>query len=183
MTTDLGLQVVKNKKTGALFVFVEDKAGINIAVISPEGQELQVPSVLFDDKRRLTSVEIQSELTEAQIRAINSQKPKRRSSSGTTRKSSGTTTRRKKAAKKGTKVGLGAEWNSACLTFYKHKIEPLDPKQWFIVTVDGYGKVRMTREEFNAEFMDVILLEDYYQNGSYSYREFPEKAKKFIVAD
>ena len=76
MTTDLGLQVVKNKKTGALFVFVEDKAGINIAVISPEGQELQVPSVLFDDKRRLTSVEIQSELTEAQIRAINSQKPK-----------------------------------------------------------------------------------------------------------
>ena len=41
----------------------------------------------------------------------------------------------------------------------------------------------MTREEFNAEFMDVILLEDYYQNGSYSYREFPEKAKKFIVAD
>jgi hypothetical protein len=180
MTIDVGLQVVKNKKTGSLFVFIEENAGINISVISPDGQELQVPSILFEEKRRLTTIEMQSQLTEAQIRTVNSQKPKRKTT--TTRKASGTTTRRKKAVKKGTKVGLGAEWNSTSLTFYKHKIEPLDPKQWFIITVDGHGKVRMTREEFNADFMDVILLEDYYQNGSYSYREFPEKAKKFILA-
>lgn len=182
MLADLGLEVVKNKKTGQAFVFVENKAGINILVIGPDGKDLEVPSVIFEEKQRLTSVEMQSVLTEAQIKAINTRKPKRAKSSSTgTRTAS--TTRRKKAEKKGTKVGLGAEWNSSVLTFYKHKIEPLDPKQWFIVTVDGYGKVRMTKEEFSSEFMDVILLEDYWRNGSYSYSVFPEKAKKFILAE
>jgi hypothetical protein len=184
MNTDFGLDVVTNKKTGQLFVFVEESSGINIKVINPDGNELTVPSIIFDPKQKITAVEMQSKLTEAQIKAINSQKPKRKRASSSSSSSTKTgTTRRRKTSKKASKVGLGAEWNSGSLTFYKHKIEPLEPKQWFIINVEGHGKVRMTRDEFNAEFTDVILLEEYWKNGSYSYPEFPEKAKKFIVAE
>ena len=183
MITDFSLDVVTNKKTGQLFVFVEESSGINIKVINPEGKELTVPSVIFEEREKISAVDVQSKLTEAQIKTINSKKSSRRKAGSGSSTSTTRTTRKRKASKKASKIGLGAEWNSGALTFYKHKIEPLDPKQWFIINVEGHGKVRMTREEFNSEFMDVILLEDYWRNGSYSYSEFPEKAKKFILAE
>lgn len=180
MNLDLGLQVVKNKKTGQTFVFIDDTSAINIKVINPAGLELEVPSVLFEEKRSIGAFELQKELSELQIKKVNSLKPARKKASAAT-----TTRSRKKASKtsrvkKNLKIGLGAEWSSDQLTFYKHKIEPLDPGQWFIVNVEGHGRIKMTKDQFGAEFMDVVLHESYWKNGSFSYSRFPEKANKFI---
>lgn len=173
----LGIEIVENKKSGSIFVYLEQKSGINISVINPDGNVIDVPSIIFNEKRSISSVEANSLLTTAQVKALNA-KPKRQSKDGG--KTTRTIAKRKKKTK-GSKVGLGAEWTSSRLTFYKHKIEPLDLKQWFVIDVESVGKIKMTREEFNSEFMDVILKEDYWKHGSYAYLSFPEKAEKFIL--
>lgn len=174
------VEVVENKKTGQVFVFIEEGSGINLKLINPSGGEVEVPSILFGQRRKVAAVELSGILTPEQLKAAESW-----SSKPTRKRKAGTTTRTRKAAtkKKTKKIGLGAEWTCEHLTFYKHRIEPLDEGQWFIVRVDGEGSYKLTKDQFSNEFMDVILHENYWRNGSFSYQQIPDKIKKYLMTD
>jgi hypothetical protein len=68
------------------------------------------------------------------------------------------------------------------LTFYRHKIDPLDPKQTFKIVVEGIGSFEISKEDFVAQFNDVMMSPSYRAEGLFSYREVPEKAKRYIKA-
>lgn len=74
-------------------------------------------------------------------------------------------------------------WESSQLSFYRHKIEPLGPKDVFVIHVYDVGRFRFTREGFDANFADVKMNAKYREFGVYSFPEIPERALKFKVSD
>ena len=88
----------------------------------------------------------------------------------------------KAVPKTSTRSGLGAAWNSPRLSFYKHKIEPLQPKQTFRITVEGTGCFEISKEEFLANFNDVVMSPSYRADGLFTYPSVPDKAKRYLRA-
>ena len=174
MPNHFRVRKVQNKSSKACFVLLEVTASGKLRVISPEGKVLVVPEGLFCSPLVVEPHELEESFSQAQMTALNN-------TSVSTKRTSSTVKRQRTTRKKQVKVGLGAEWSSAKLTFYKHKIDPLDDAQSFKITIESFGVFSITKLEFARIFNDVIISPSYWREGSYTYPEFPSKALKYIL--
>lgn len=174
-----GIEAIKNKNSKKVFVLVDDTQVNKVTVINPDGKVLTVPEGLFDPPVFIASTDFSAAFTPAQVATI--AKVVKKGRSRTNAKSS--TPRRSKAKPKTpAKLGLGAEWTASKLTFYKHKIEPLQDTQSFKIHLENIGTFEITKADFCRIFNEVVISSSYWKEGSYTYGEFPEKARRFIKA-
>ena len=168
-------------------------------VINPSGEVLILPDLLFDeDPVSVTPDQVEVEFTPVQLdahikflerkaleEARERMQPKivqdeerapERKRVPTPKKST------PRASKMPSRRGLGATWSAPRLTFYRHKIEPLDMKQTFKIVVEGTGSFEISKEDFVAHFNDVMMSPTYRAEGLFSYREIPDKAKRYLKA-
>lgn len=188
------IETVRNRKTQKLFILVDDSLELRLKVINPAGEVLVLPEQLFDEDRLMISQErFATEFTPEQLSSLerfNTQvaaqaraaapKLDAPTRSESTPKPRSTAPKRERRGPEQTRRGLGASWASPRLTFYRHKIEPLHAKQTFRITVDGLGDFEISKEEFLAQFNDVVMSPSYRAEGLYSYQAFPEKARRYI---
>ena len=198
------IEVVVNKKTGQLFIMLDESAS-RYKLINPAGEQAVLPvSVFEEDPVLLEGDEIAAKLSEQQLAAwqqhqnklqadvqqearkrqeikereqqILRSRPERVETKP--KRSTGSRIPRKKADNR---VGLGNEWTSPKLTFYRHKIDPLGPKQRFRIIV-GPDKLKfeIKKEEFLSVFNDVVMSDEYRTHNYYTFREFPERAKRYL---
>jgi hypothetical protein len=193
MMDEPSIEAVRNRKNQKLFILVDDTLDMRYKVINPEGETLILPDVLFEEDpvsvpsskcaenfseiQLSTYVDYRSKEAEA-ARKQAERKPEPVRTTVVPPKQPPTP--RKKMVPISTKRGLGASWSGQKLTFYKHKIEPLAPKQTFRVVLDGVGTFEITKEEFLAQFNDAVMSQKYRAEGYYTYMALPEKAKKYI---
>lgn len=174
---ELSIQGSKNKASGKYFVFISECERNQIKLINPEGKVLTVPAHIFEDPEPIGHDNFDKCFTPEQLDAVQKQgQPKTRKKAATS------TTRAKKAKKvvdKGTKTGLGSQWDSDSLTFFKHLIEPLQAKQTFRINLPD-GVFEMSKDDFQLVFGDVILSSEYSIDGSYSLDKVPERALKYL---
>jgi len=190
------LDAIRNRRTQRLFILIEDSLKGRYRVINPGGELVSLPVELFEEEpitvtpdefaeaftpEQLTAsaqyqaqIEAENRQAEASIlaRAKAPPPPPPRKTSGS----------RRSAAPTSTRTGLGAQWKSHRLTFYRHEIERLGLKQSFRVLVEGSGSYEMTRADFQNYFNDVIVSAKYISEGIFSYPQVPDKAKKFLKA-
>ena len=195
MTQDSPIEAVRNRKTQKLFIVVDDTLGTRYKVVNPEGETLVLPDLLFDeDTVTVTPEQFGSEFTPQQITAFRQLKEKAEAQARAAADrppppprvivaepaKKKTTAGRSRAPKVPERRGLGASWSSPRLTFYKHKIEPLHPKQTFRVTVEGVGTFEISKEDFLAQFNDAVMSQSYRADGLYTYPQVPEKARRYL---
>lgn len=193
MMDEPSIEAVRNRKNQKLFILVDDTLDMRYKVINPEGETLILPDVLFEeDPVSVPQSKCADEFSEVQLanyvdfktkqahaaRVQAERKPEPVRTTVVAPKAAPTP--RKKAVPVSTKRGLGASWTGQKLTFYKHKIEPLAPKQTFRVVLDGVGTFEITKEEFLAQFNDAVMSQKYRAEGYYTYMALPEKARKYI---
>lgn len=188
------IEAVRNRKTHKLFILVDDTLEMRYKVINPSGEVLVLPDALFDeDPLSVPADQFASEFTPEQLTALerfNTQvaaqaritaPPEPVKSDTSTRKPSSPRRASSSRPAPGTmRRGLGATWSSPRLTFYKHKIEPLHAKERFRIAVEGHGEYEFSKEEFLAQFNDVVMSPTYRSEGHYSYPAIPEKARRFL---
>lgn len=169
MSINASIEAIQNKNSKKIFVLVENH-GTKMTIINPDGQVLTVPDGLFDPPFSIDPDKLSNTFTAAQIATIDKQFKKTR-----------TKTTRKRVVKKkvATKSGIGAKWNCSKLTFYKHKIEPLQVTESFEVTTED-GIFTILKSDFTKLFNEVVISSEYWQEGSYTFQDLPEKAKNFI---
>lgn len=193
MTRETAIEAVRNRKTRKLFIIVDDSLDMRYKVVNPAGEVLILPDLLFDEDpvtvppeavgaefspEQLTAYQAFREKAEAQAQA-EAARPKPPPRVVIAEPAKKRTPATKREPKMPERRGLGATWNAPKLTFYKHKIEPLHPKQSFRVTVDGVGTFELTKEEFLAQFNDVVMSPSYRAEGHYSYPKIPDKAERY----
>ena len=199
MTKVTSIEAVRNRKTQKLFILVDDSLDMRYKVINPSGEVLILPDLLFDEDPvtvpadefavefspvqldayekylERKAIDEERERQQAKLAALEPKEPERKKIIPA-----------KKSAPKAPKLpprrGLGATWTAPRLTFYRHKIDPLDPKQTFKIVVEGLGSFEISKEDFVAQFNDVMMSPSYRAEGLFSYREVPEKAKRYIKA-
>jgi hypothetical protein len=193
-------EAVRNRKTGKLFLIVDDTLDKRYRVINPAGEVLVLPDILFEeDVIPVTSTEAGDDFTAEQIAAFTQfkqEEQERQKHAAQVAAQQAATPRRTvvepaaaprrartPSKPKSNASGLVASWNAPKLTFYKHKIEPLAPKQSFRVTVAGVGVFEMTKDEFLGQFNDVVMSPSYRADGLYAYPTLPTKAEKFRRGD
>lgn len=194
MVLESYIEAVKNRKTQKLFILIDDSFDLRFRVINPQGEVLFLPDALFEDDRVTVEADkYQNEFTPEQLSAlerfnnqvaaqaredniIKTSEPE--VSSPSPKKPS--TPRKRSSESRPSRHGLGATWNSPNLTFYKHLIEPLHGKQTFKIKVDGSGEFEISKEDFLTIFNDVVMSPSYRSDGLFSYREIPEKARKYF---
>jgi len=198
MTFDQPIDAVRNRKNLKLFIVVDDSLDFRYKVINPSGEVLILPDLLFDDDpvvvqpddfateftpeqmtaygEHLTKQAAQAEAAKLAASRPRPEVPPRRIVAEPAARPK---SRRQPSAPRETKRGLGAAWSAPRLTFYKHKIEPLHPKQSFKITVEGNGDFEITKEDFLAHFNDVIMSPSYRAEGLYTYSQIPEKALRY----
>ncbi len=191
MQTESIVEVAVNIKTQKLFILLDDLGG-RLKLINPSGEIMDLPDSLFEEEiGTIESHEFQQKLTPAQMEKLNvfnnemaaqadraaqaDQKILEKPELSQERKP------KKKREKKDLIVKKGApvSWNASRLTFFRHKIEPMNQKQSFLINVNG-TVYEITKEQFHSEFNDVVMSMSYRQDGLFSYPEVPEKALKFI---
>lgn len=171
---ELNIQASKNIATGKYFIFIEECDRSQIKLINPEGKMLVVPAHIFEKPVSISRDNFEKCFTQAQLEEVEKQSKPKAVRKTVTKKTSS------KVVKKGTKTGLGAEWDSDSLTFFRHFIDPLDAKQTFKINL-GAGKIfEMSKEDFQMVFSDVILSVEYSIDGSYSMSEIPDRAQKYL---
>ena len=172
------VRAVKNLNSGQTFVLVDDSSDQKMTIINPKGDVLTVPKGLFAEPFTVRAEQYGDHFSDPQIASIDKAFGKGR------RKSTSKTGTRKRTTKKKEplRFGIGAEWNSSKLTFYKHKIEPLSETQSFKINIEKTGTFLITKSDFQKMFNDVVISNSYWEEGSFTYGELPEKAKKFIKA-
>lgn len=197
MTQNAPIEAVRNRKTQKLFILVDDSLEMRYKVINPSGEILILPDLLFDEDPVTVHPEnIPAEFTPVQLDALTKYLERKAIDDAREKlqrempQSEERVLERKKiippkkATPKGPKIpprrGLGATWSAPRLTFYRHKIDPLDPKQTFKIVVEGTGSFEISKEDFVAFFNDVMMSPSYRAEGLFSYREIPEKAKKYL---
>ncbi len=188
-----------NKKNGFKFILLEEYASGICTVINPNGEILHLGLALFEEEpllleetkalEDLSSVQLdkykeyldQLEQREQRARQVE-QKSKvdiaildYKKSQAQKRPSTRVSTRKAPLLK-----GVGASWNSTKLTFYKHKIEPLQPTQSFSINIEGVGKFICSKKDFLSNFNEVVISTQYKNDGLYTFQTIPEKAYKFI---
>lgn len=198
------IDAVRNRKTGKLFILVDDSLGTHFRVVNPTGEILTLPDLLFDDEQTVIAEgDAPGAFTEEQLKAFsnyldaeaNAPRPKpapvsasgshgdspqrKRLASTPSRRSASSTSKSSRAP--GPR-GVVVTWSSPRLAFYRHKIEPLGSHQSFRVQVDGVGPFEIPKEEFLAVFNDVVMSPSYRREGFFSYPEIPDKARRFLKA-
>jgi len=194
---DSSIEVLKNQRSGKLFVIIDDRHTDKVKVINPVGKSMFMPWDLFEeDTIFLTADDAQEQLSPEQLEALEalnqqallqvemqakaqSRKLEEAKAPSLSRPRSPSNSKPRKNPKEHMR-GLGASWSSSRLTFYRHHIEPLGPNQYFRIEVDGFGTIQMTRQEFQVAFNDVVMSTSYRSDGIFSYEELPEKAKRFL---
>lgn len=191
------ITAVQNRKNQKLFIIVDDTLGTRYKVINPTGEVIVLPDLLFEEdpieipvaefadhftSEQRTALERFLEDQEARA-ALEASRPKpppraiepERVPAAKPRREGKLTARHQPS-----RTGLGASWSSPRLTFYKHKIEPLQMKQSFKIVIDGTGEFIITKEEFLAQFNDVVMSPSYRSEGHFTYQKFPEKAQRYL---
>ncbi len=199
MAFDQPIDAVRNRKNQKLFIVVDDTIEARYKVINPAGETLILPDLLFDeDPLQVPPSDAEKEFSPEQLEALkihrekvaaqeaferSRPKPPPRAVEPVTIPPSKPRAPRSSSPKKelasSQRRGLGAQWNSPMLTFYKHKIEPLGGKQSFRISVDGIGDFELTKDEFLAQFNDVCMSVKYRSEGQFSYSQIPDKALRF----
>lgn len=193
-------ELIKHLKSNKYFVLLDDSRFDRWKVINPAGAKLAMPVEQFDEEPELMTLdEAAPHLTDAQLDAakkeyandesqaaqmVAAMERQKEQAAAPARATSPSTSRpRKKREKVDNRTGLGATWSSSGLTFYRHHIDPLGPKQSFRISTDSSGTIQMTKSEFQSVFNDVIMSPKYRQDGFFTYDQVPEKAKKFIKSE
>jgi hypothetical protein len=191
------IEAVRNLKTQALFIYLEDGGGGRVKVINPAGQVLNLPDTLFEiDILEILPESYQSDFTPAQLTALDEYSRQSAqnldavmtqaepSGQSASRDASKIKPKRKPASPKlsyeAMRAGVRVSWSTNKLTFYKHQIEPLSPHQYFRITVFGVGEVEISKKDFLTHFNEVTVSAKYISEGLFVYPEFPEKARKFL---
>lgn len=194
VATENTIEAVRNRKNQKLFIIVDDTLEARYKVINPAGEILILPDLLFDEdpipvpggeaeesftpEQLKTYVEYAAKAAEqARIEASRPKPPPPRrtvESEPAPRK-----TARKVQKHVPVRGGLAAQWNAPRLTFYKNRIEPLSGKQSFRITVDGIGTFEMTKDDFLANFNDVVMSPSYRADGLYTYADIPDKVRRY----
>jgi hypothetical protein len=191
------IEAVRNRKTQKLFILVDDTLGTRFKVINPGGEMIILPDLLFDeDPIFVPPAEHGTEFTPEQLASLRkhqekmaeeARKARDRPPPAPTRieppppprpRSQGAP--RAKKTTQPQRRGLGASWDAPRLSVYRHKIDPLDPKQTFRITIAGTGVFEITKEEFLAQFNDAVMSPSYRADGLYTYPQIPEKARKYL---
>jgi hypothetical protein len=197
MTKATSIDAVRNRKTQKLFILVDDSLDMRYKVINPSGEVLILPDLLFDeDPFTVSANQFDAEFTPVQLdayekylerKALDEERERQQEKLAALAPKEPERKKippAKKSAPKGPRLpprrGLGATWSAPRLTFYRHKIDPLDPKQTFKIVVEGLGSFEISKEDFVAQFNDVMMSPSYRAEGLFSYREVPEKAKRYI---
>jgi hypothetical protein len=191
------IEAVRNRKTTKLFILVDDTLGTRFKVINPGGETIILPDLLFDeDPVFVPPAEFEAEFTPEQLAAFRKHlekvaeevrknrdrpppPPTRVEPPAPPRPRSPSAPRAKKTVQP-QRRGLGASWDAPRLSFYRHKIDPLDPKQTFRITIPGTGVFEISKEEFLAQFNDAVMSQSYRADGLYTYPQIPEKARKYL---
>ena len=176
------VRAVKNLNSGRFFALVHEEPDQKMVIINPKGDILTVPGGLFADPEPVTSEAFADYFTSEQIAAFGKAFGRGKGKSAGSKPGPSRPKRPVKKKKVEKQYGVGAEWNSGRLTFYKHKIEPLSETQSFKIYLEDAGVFMITKADFLRMFNDVVISNDYWEEGSFTYRELPEKAKKFIRA-
>lgn len=188
------IDAVKNRKTQKYFVLVDDTLETRYKVINPTGEILILPDLLFEDDPVTVAADFFAEhFTPAQLESLQKytvkmasivQAPKRPPPEPKRIVAESKSEPRKRAAapkkKPTSRRGVGASWSAPRLTFYRHKIEPLDLTQSFRVEVQGVGIFEITKEDFLSNFNDAVMSPSYRADGLHVYKELPERAKKYL---
>ncbi|MEN9836316.1 MAG: hypothetical protein RL011_2509 [Pseudomonadota bacterium] len=198
MSFDQPIDAVRNRKNLKLFIVIDDSLDFRYKVINPSGEVLILPDLLFDDDpvvvspdqattefspEQLTAYGEHLKKAAAQaeadkLAALRPEPPRRIVAEPAPRPKA----RRQPSAPTPTRRGLAASWSAPRLTFYKHKIEPLHPKQSFKITVEGTGDFEITKEDFLAHFNDVIMSPSYRSDGLFTYTQIPDKVLRYRKA-
>ncbi len=200
---------VKHLKTGKLFLLLEDGLGNRMRVCNPAGDILTLGEAEFDsDYIDLNTENMHQLLLLPQVQVAERffkelaardtvtakaederkkqlQAAPQRSFVSQSPSSSPAKTRRSRTSAKtpSRKFSKELTWSSSQLSFYKHKIDPLGPKDVFVITVYGQGVFRFTREAFDNNFSDVKMNAKYREQGVYNFDVMPDRALKFKVTD
>jgi hypothetical protein len=198
------IEIIRNLKTQAWFVLLEELPGERYRVVNPTGEALTLPISHFGEEIDVVEgADIATRVTPAQVAAFhrfNQELEKtvanlvrqkeadraERSSPSSSSSSSGSTPRKRNTSKvelpksyyesKTARVS----WQGAKLTFYRHHIDPLKAHQKFSINVVGTGIFEMTKDQFMSSFSDVILSANYKSTGLFSYDSVPDKAMRFL---
>ena len=179
MPTLMNVNAIRNTNSKILFILLEKTPDNKMTIINPQGKVLTVPEGLFEEPFLVSHDRFIDTFTQEQVQAIEKYVSKSRSSSA---KRDGSTVKKRRKKAEPPKFGVGAEWNSAKLTFYKHKIDPLSETQSFKITIEEVGIFTITKSDFCRLFNDVVISTSYWEEGSFTYSSLPDKAKKFIKA-
>lgn len=179
MTTELTLMGAKNRTTQEFFIFLEACDRNQIKLINPAGKILTVPQHIFETPVSIHANDFAKCFTAEQLSIV--EKVKKAGGNTTTATAKKKVTKKATKAKVSTKTGLGSTWTAPNLTFYKFKIEPLAPKQTFRIEMESGETFEISKGEFQKVFADIILSHEYSQEGSFSFPQMPDRARKYIV--
>lgn len=194
------IEIVVNLKSNASFIMI-DAFGTRLQLIAPNGKIVSLPEDLFEDEPNILEAEqFEKKLTpeqinafnklqlddekEAQQRAIEKSRKIKADAVAAERVSQTSTARspnsppKKRKPKVDTRTGIISTWNAPRLSFYRNKIEPLGPRQSFIITVAN-AQYQMTRAQFENIFNEVVMSASYRRDGLFTYESIPDKAEQF----
>jgi hypothetical protein len=199
------VEALRNIKNGKLFICLEacDSPG-NVRVVNPNGDVLVVREELFElepieiaEDQVLTTFTAEQLATlqrwlieqaeEAERRRLEPpapsepERPARRLVSSASKPRLPAQRREPKNVMITKARGrIAAQWDCDRLTFYRHRIDPLQLTEQFVVKVEGEGEYQMTKAEFQRVFNNVIMSPSYRANGLFSYQTTPPEAQPFL---
>ena len=184
-------EVVRNRKTGKLFLILDDSLDDRYQLITPSGDTKILPSILFEgDPVTVKETDLLPEQVEAlrdrERRLIEGERiteeRQRHQIETPKREPAVVKTPRRRSPKQPERgpPGVMSTWKSDRLTFYRHKISPLKFNQKFRIEFYNGGIFEISKGDFESAFNDVVMSPSYRSEGHFSYPEIPEKARKFF---
>lgn len=205
MTLPQSVEALINERTGKYFVVLEwgGSDADKIKVINPNGDVLDVPSLIFkvDDPRTVESSKFTEVFSPAQIAKLETWQSEQYAAAERQRLQRAARTSQAPASKPAAprpRAGSSrteglidrkqsssmrrptVQWSADTLVFYRHKIENLKPNDVFAIVIEGRGTLQMTKAEFQRSFNNIIMSSEYRTQGIYRYAEIPEEALRFI---
>ncbi|MEI6832879.1 MAG: hypothetical protein WCL28_02715 [bacterium] len=205
MALPQSVEALINERTGKYFVVLEWGGSDDgkIKVINPNGDVLDVPSLIFkvDDPRTVEQSKFSEVFSPSQIAKLetwqsdqyavaerqrlqraarvsqtSSSKPSAPRPRAGSSRTEGLIDRKQSSASRRPTV----QWSADTLVFYRHKIENLKPNDVFAIVIEGRGTLQMTKAEFQRNFNNIIMSPEYRTQGIYRYQEIPDEALPFI---
>ena len=198
------LEAMRNIKNGKLFICLEacESPG-RVRVVNPNGDILVVMEELFElEPIEVPEAKITETFTAAQLATLDTwlkdqeeeaerrrnepqlpsepDRPARRLVSPARPRTPSQKREPKNVVITKARGRIAAEWVCDRLTFYRHRIDPLQLSEQFVVKVEGEGDYQMTKAEFQRVFNNVIMSPTYRANGLFSYQATPPEAQPFL---